>query len=78
MPQPKEGTLVARPDLGIAVMEYHLKGPSLGYIGPQIMPILEVGKQWDQAWGDIAEAIDFFEYYGRESKIKGMLLRLLI
>lgn len=28
--------------------------------------VLEVGKQWDQAYMDVAEAIDFFEYYGRE------------
>lgn len=28
--------------------------------------ILEVGKQWDQAQADVAEAIDFLEYYGRE------------
>ncbi len=28
--------------------------------------ILEVGKQWNQAQADIAEAIDFLEYYGRE------------
>ncbi len=28
--------------------------------------ILEVGKQWHQAQADIAEAIDFLEYYGRE------------
>lgn len=28
--------------------------------------ILEVGKQWDQAYADVAEAIDFLEYYGRE------------
>ncbi len=28
--------------------------------------ILEVGKQWDQAVADVAEAIDFLEYYGRE------------
>ena len=28
--------------------------------------ILEVGKQWDQAQGDVAEAIDFLEYYARE------------
>jgi RHH-type proline utilization regulon transcriptional repressor/proline dehydrogenase/delta 1-pyrroline-5-carboxylate dehydrogenase len=28
--------------------------------------IIEVGKQWDQAHGDVAEAIDFLEYYGRE------------
>lgn len=28
--------------------------------------ILEVGKSWVEADGDIAEAIDFLEYYGRE------------
>ncbi|HVO85162.1 MAG TPA: proline dehydrogenase family protein, partial [Syntrophobacteria bacterium] len=28
--------------------------------------IVEVGKQWDQAYGDVTEAIDFLEYYGRE------------
>jgi RHH-type transcriptional regulator, proline utilization regulon repressor / proline dehydrogenase / delta 1-pyrroline-5-carboxylate dehydrogenase len=28
--------------------------------------ILEVGKQWDQSWADVTEAIDFMEYYGRE------------
>jgi 1-pyrroline-5-carboxylate dehydrogenase len=28
--------------------------------------ILEVGKSWTEADGDIAEAIDFLEYYGRE------------
>ncbi len=27
--------------------------------------VLEAGKQWDQAYGDVAEAIDFFEYYAR-------------
>ena len=27
---------------------------------------VEVGKQWDQAYGDVAEAIDFLEYYARE------------
>jgi RHH-type transcriptional regulator, proline utilization regulon repressor / proline dehydrogenase / delta 1-pyrroline-5-carboxylate dehydrogenase len=30
------------------------------------LQVLEVGKQWDQAYMDVAEAIDFFEYYGRE------------
>jgi len=30
------------------------------------LQVLEVGKQWDQAHGDVAEAIDFLEYYGRE------------
>jgi RHH-type proline utilization regulon transcriptional repressor/proline dehydrogenase/delta 1-pyrroline-5-carboxylate dehydrogenase len=28
--------------------------------------VLEVGKQWDQAHADVAEAIDFLGYYGRE------------
>ena len=28
--------------------------------------VLEIGKQWDQAHADVAEAIDFLEYYGRE------------
>ncbi|WP_243545603.1 proline dehydrogenase family protein [Pseudodesulfovibrio tunisiensis] len=30
------------------------------------LQVLEVGKQWDQAQGDVAEAIDFLEYYARE------------
>ena len=29
--------------------------------------ILEVGKQWHQAQADVAEAIDFLEYYAREA-----------
>jgi len=29
--------------------------------------VLEVGKQWDQAYNDVAEAIDFLEYYAREA-----------
>ncbi len=28
--------------------------------------VLEVGKQWGQAHGDVAEAIDFMEYYARD------------
>ena len=28
--------------------------------------VLEVGKQWGQAQADVAEAIDFLDYYGRE------------
>jgi RHH-type proline utilization regulon transcriptional repressor/proline dehydrogenase/delta 1-pyrroline-5-carboxylate dehydrogenase len=28
--------------------------------------ILEIGKQWDQAYADVAEAIDFLEYYAAE------------
>ena len=38
--------------------------------------ILEVGKQWDQAYADIAEAIDFLEYYGREMLRLGTPQRL--
>ena len=30
------------------------------------LQVLEVGKQWDQAYADVGEAIDFLEYYGRE------------
>ncbi|NMC50948.1 MAG: bifunctional proline dehydrogenase/L-glutamate gamma-semialdehyde dehydrogenase [Desulfovibrio sp.] len=30
------------------------------------LQVLEVGKQWDQAYADVAEAIDFMEYYARE------------
>ncbi len=30
------------------------------------LQVLEVGKQWDQAFADLGEAIDFLEYYGRE------------
>ncbi len=28
--------------------------------------VLEIGKQWDQAYSDVAEAIDFLEFYARE------------
>lgn len=28
--------------------------------------VLEIGKQWDQAYADISEAVDFLEYYARE------------
>ncbi|HEY3309575.1 MAG TPA: proline dehydrogenase family protein [Desulfuromonadaceae bacterium] len=28
--------------------------------------VLEAGKQWEQAYADVAEAIDFLEYYARE------------
>ncbi len=31
------------------------------------LQVLEVGKQWDQAHADVAEAIDFLEYYARET-----------
>jgi RHH-type proline utilization regulon transcriptional repressor/proline dehydrogenase/delta 1-pyrroline-5-carboxylate dehydrogenase len=30
------------------------------------LQVLEVGKQWDQAYADVGEAIDFMEYYARE------------
>ena len=30
--------------------------------------VLEAGKQWDQAYADVAEAIDFFEYYARQMR----------
>ncbi|BBD06779.1 proline dehydrogenase family protein [Desulfovibrio ferrophilus] len=30
------------------------------------LQVLEVGKQWDQAYADLGEAIDFLEYYARE------------
>lgn len=39
--------------------------------------ILEVGKQWDQAYADVAEAIDFLEYYGREILRIGHRVHLL-
>jgi acyl-CoA reductase-like NAD-dependent aldehyde dehydrogenase len=28
--------------------------------------VLEAGKQWNQAYDDVAEAIDFLEYYAHE------------
>ncbi len=33
--------------------------------------VLEIGKQWDQASADVAEAIDFLEYYASEMKRLG-------
>jgi len=38
--------------------------------------VLEVGKQWDQAYADVGEAIDFLEYYGREITRLGAPKRL--
>jgi RHH-type proline utilization regulon transcriptional repressor/proline dehydrogenase/delta 1-pyrroline-5-carboxylate dehydrogenase len=38
--------------------------------------VLEVGKQWDQAYGDVGEAIDFLEYYGREMIRLGSEIRM--
>ncbi len=31
------------------------------------LQVLEVGKQWDQAYNDVGEGIDFLEYYAREA-----------
>jgi len=30
--------------------------------------VLEIGKQWEQAYADVAEGIDFLEYYAAEAK----------
>lgn len=38
--------------------------------------ILEVGKQWDQAFHDVGEGIDFLEYYAREMLRLGAPRRL--
>ncbi|MBC7963664.1 MAG: bifunctional proline dehydrogenase/L-glutamate gamma-semialdehyde dehydrogenase, partial [Steroidobacteraceae bacterium] len=38
--------------------------------------VLEIGKQWDQAHGDVCEAIDFLEFYARESIRYGTPRRL--
>jgi RHH-type proline utilization regulon transcriptional repressor/proline dehydrogenase/delta 1-pyrroline-5-carboxylate dehydrogenase len=38
--------------------------------------VLEIGKQWDQAYADVTEAIDFLEYYGREMIRLGEPVRL--
>jgi len=38
--------------------------------------ILETGKNWGEADADVAEAIDYFEYYGREMLRLGEPLRL--
>jgi RHH-type proline utilization regulon transcriptional repressor/proline dehydrogenase/delta 1-pyrroline-5-carboxylate dehydrogenase len=40
------------------------------------LQVLEVGKQWDQAYADVGEAIDFLEYYGREMIRLGSLRRM--
>lgn len=45
MPFPKAGSAVSRPDLGVAVDEFKLDSPTLGFIGPQVMPALPVSKQ---------------------------------
>ena len=38
--------------------------------------VLEIGKQWDQAYHDVTEAIDFMEYYAREMVRLGRPVRL--
>jgi RHH-type proline utilization regulon transcriptional repressor/proline dehydrogenase/delta 1-pyrroline-5-carboxylate dehydrogenase len=38
--------------------------------------VLEVGKQWDQAYHDVTEAIDFLEYYAREMIRLGRPVRM--
>lgn len=38
--------------------------------------VLEVGKQWDQAHADVAEAIDFMEYYAREAIRLGRIQKM--
>ncbi len=38
--------------------------------------VLEIGKQWEQAYADVSEAIDFLEYYAREAIRLGAPRRL--
>lgn len=45
MPFVKAGSAVSRADLGMAVDEYKTDGPSMGFIGPQVMPALTVPDQ---------------------------------
>ncbi|MEE9612286.1 MAG: L-glutamate gamma-semialdehyde dehydrogenase, partial [Desulfatiglandales bacterium] len=40
------------------------------------LQVIEVGKQWDQAFADVGEAIDFLEYYGREMMRLGGIKRM--
>jgi RHH-type proline utilization regulon transcriptional repressor/proline dehydrogenase/delta 1-pyrroline-5-carboxylate dehydrogenase len=40
------------------------------------LQVLEVGKQWDQAYNDVGEAIDFLEYYAREALRIGLPRRM--
>lgn len=48
MPAPSEHTTIQRPDLGMAVSEYKANGPTMGYIGLEVMPLLEVDEQAGQ------------------------------
>jgi hypothetical protein len=45
MPAPTSDTALQRPDLGALVYEYMEKGPSMGYIGLEVMPIFETVEQ---------------------------------
>lgn len=38
--------------------------------------VLEIGKQWDQAYHDVGEGIDFLEYYAREMRRLGKPRRM--
>ncbi|MDD2310391.1 MAG: L-glutamate gamma-semialdehyde dehydrogenase [Desulfuromonadaceae bacterium] len=49
--------------------EYLLKGAEIArkrLFELSAWQVLEIGKQWDQAYADVTEAIDFLEYYARE------------
>ncbi len=35
-------------------------------VGLAALQVLEIGKQWDQAYADVTEAIDFLEFYSRQ------------
>jgi len=39
------------------------------------LQVLEVGKQWDQAYADVTEAIDFLRYYAEQMEILAKPLR---
>jgi len=45
MPAPTSDTAIQRPDLGALVYEYMQNGPSMGYIGLDVMPIFPVSYQ---------------------------------
>ena len=46
MPNPTSDTAIQRPDLGALVYEYIMQnGPSMGYIGLEVMPLFPVAYQ---------------------------------
>ena len=45
MPNPTSDTAIQRPDLGALVYEYMQNGPSMGYIGLEVMPLFPVAYQ---------------------------------